>query len=252
MISDEKLKKEIKRYCKQYFYQPDVFVFKKCFSVYKSYLIILRKPEFVKEGVLFHCNESRPRVVDRDFAKFRCNGLLVERIFDLRACAFIQSIRHETEFQGTYYYTDYVCGSMVMPESYDEDISKICAGGIHYFLKAKAALYYNGGLVIYDPPPFGDKYSMFSKVCFGSDGSIMKAVERIFQDVFESRMTYYGQRNNNRTVMGEPHYFVRVFSDFSSSIIKPKNQKFKRHYSKSIQQPLMKTQKQRYVPCVRS
>jgi hypothetical protein len=95
----------------------------------------------------FKCNESRASVVNKDFAKFRSNGLLVVSIFDLVLKVELNSIFHTTitrnGYYNGYYITEYEVGLIVKPEYFDENLEKICAAGIHYFLTRTAAVDYD-------------------------------------------------------------------------------------------------------------
>jgi hypothetical protein len=45
------------------------------------------------------------------------------------------------------YKATYEVGILTKPDKYEEDISKICASGIHYFLSLESALSYNDGCI---------------------------------------------------------------------------------------------------------
>jgi hypothetical protein len=105
--------------------------------------ILLEKP-----SVGFICNEDRGAVINKDFAKFRCNGLIVILIFDLVDNTCISSINHITPY---YYMTTlYEVGKLVKPDFFDSNLNDICTHGIHYFLTLKAATCYNEGICIID------------------------------------------------------------------------------------------------------
>lgn len=120
-------------------------VFKRCRSFEKNHecLVMLEKP---MNGFL--CNESRKTVINKDFAKFRCNGLIVILIFDLVDHTCISWVNHISPI----YYnmnTLYEVGKLVKPDFFDSDLNEICTHGIHYFLTLKAAKgYYNGSCII--------------------------------------------------------------------------------------------------------
>jgi hypothetical protein len=123
-------------------YEHKGYVFKRCKNSNRSYdcLVIMKKPEN------FKCNELRPSVHNKNFAKFRCNGLITVAIYDLNLKKFISTLDHKLELIYSYYAT-YKVGTLTEPDNYVEDISVVCASGIHYFLSLEAALSYNDGLV---------------------------------------------------------------------------------------------------------
>src|SRR4029078_8701441 len=119
----EKLQEE----CKQYLTSD--FVFKRC----SEYIIFLKKPL-----LKFQCNENRSGVIDKKYAKFRCNGLFVEDIIDCETLTHICKHNHKSAI----FDIVYEVGTFVKPDSYNPNIQKICTNGIHYFLSLKAAYYY--------------------------------------------------------------------------------------------------------------
>jgi hypothetical protein len=116
-------------------------VFKKCKSEETGHdcIVMLEKP-----ADYFLCNESRKSVINKNMAKFRCNGLVVVTIFDLVSRVTVNSIMHKTEilFLRTTF-THYEIGKFVKPDLFDIDLDKICTHGIHYFLTLDAALTYD-------------------------------------------------------------------------------------------------------------
>jgi hypothetical protein len=154
-------------------YEHKGYAFKRCHNPYHhstSYdcIVVMRKPENVK------CNELRTGVVDKNFAKFRCNGLITVAIYDLNLKKFILTLEH---FVLIGYFLNvlnlnvtYTVGTLTEPDKYAEDISLICGSGIHYFLSLEAALNYKNGWVEYRDED-GNKYR------YDSDGH--KYVNRI-------------------------------------------------------------------------
>jgi hypothetical protein len=113
-------------------------VFKKCHDNVTNHgcIVMLEKPltDFI-------CNESRYSVKNKEMAKFRCNGLNVVLIYDLVLQEPVSQILHETKLWG--FLTHYKIGEFVKPDHFDDELDKICASGIHYFLTLKAAMSYN-------------------------------------------------------------------------------------------------------------
>jgi hypothetical protein len=132
----------IKRKKKSLFFSKKMsleHVFKKCKSeIGHECLVTLKKPS---KG--FICNESRCSVINKNFAKFRCNGLLVVSIFDLFLKENLYSIIHETKVRSSKICTEYKVGYVVTPNYFDENIENVCAPGIHYFLTYEAARCYD-------------------------------------------------------------------------------------------------------------
>ncbi len=120
------------------------FVFKKCKGETKEYvsykyLVVLEKPK-----TNFKSNENRTKVVNKNFAKFRCNGLITVAIYDLYEKKFIQEIYHQV----LKHEVSYSVGKFTAPDQYNEDIDIVCTSGIHYFLTLEAALNYRRGRII--------------------------------------------------------------------------------------------------------
>ncbi len=127
-------------------YMNKDFVFKKCREyegdVKHKCLVILKKP--ITD---FKCNESRSGIVDTNFAKFRCNGLITVAIYNMYTKNFIDYLHHRMEnFSGSYEVL-YKVEQLTIPHDYNEYIEIICTSGIHYFLTLEAALNYRYGIV---------------------------------------------------------------------------------------------------------
>jgi hypothetical protein len=114
-------------------------VFKKCRQWHTGHdcIVMLEKP-----ANDFICNESRT-VVNRNMAKFRCNGLLVKIIFDLVLNIELLRIVHETIVCYTRHQTIYEVGCIVTPNYFDTNLDAVCTYGIHYFLTLRAAIGYD-------------------------------------------------------------------------------------------------------------
>ncbi len=113
-------------------------VFKRCITATSDYLVALKKPT---EN--FQCNELRRAVINKNFAKFRCNGLITVAIYSIFDHKFIDHFVNVV----LQTYTEYRVGSVVFPDRYDEDIDSVCTNGIHYFLTLNSALLYKNGEV---------------------------------------------------------------------------------------------------------
>jgi hypothetical protein len=124
-------------------YKEKGYVFKRCKNLCLFYdcLVIMKKPEN------FKCNELRSGIVNKNFAKFRCNGLITVAIYDLALKEFITKLDHTLFRNRRFLDATYEVGILTEPNKYEEDIRKICASGIHYFLSLEAALSYKDGIV---------------------------------------------------------------------------------------------------------
>lgn len=89
-------------------------------------------------------NEKRFNVVDRRYAKFRANKLLVLKIYNEESNEFVASIEH-------FFYAPikYMVGQVVIPDAFDDDIDRVCTNGIHYFTTLFAAFFYGYNNVIH-------------------------------------------------------------------------------------------------------
>ncbi len=152
-------------------YEGKGYVFKRCLNnniddgTYDC-LIILQKP--IEH---FKCNESRKSVQNKDFAKFRCNGLLTIAIYDLRHKVFIYSLNHVAYYSCQLYKITYKVNTVTLPHDYDEDVEVICAPGIHYLLTLEAAINYKNGEVS----------QTFERLCknYGENGQIIYEVVNV-------------------------------------------------------------------------
>jgi hypothetical protein len=83
--------------------------------------------------------------VNKQKAKFRCNGLLVVTIFDLVFQQTVTSITHKTDIflYGRPAFTDYEVGKLVKPDLFNPNLETICTNGIHYFLSLETAMSYD-------------------------------------------------------------------------------------------------------------
>jgi antitoxin component YwqK of YwqJK toxin-antitoxin module len=111
-------------------YEEDGCVFKTCFD----YVVILRKQHDTIT------NEERSDVMDAKHAKFRGSHFLVELIFDKNdPTKTIDTIKNSVCHHCIVTYT---VGEITKADTFDTNIDKICASGIHYFKSLSAAFYY--------------------------------------------------------------------------------------------------------------
>ncbi len=115
------------------------FVFKKCTDVTEFYncIVILKKP-----SENFQSNEDRIGIINKNFAKFRCNGLITVAIYDLYLQQFRNSLDHSLCINYNFHKILYQVGKLSIPHEYNKDVSIICTSGLHYFLSLEAALNY--------------------------------------------------------------------------------------------------------------
>src|SRR4029078_43618 len=116
--------------CKRY----EGFMFKRC----SDYIIILKQP-----NEDFKCNEMRKDIVNKKYAKFRCNKALVIDIIHSETLAHINRIAHICPVIEKQIITIYEVGKVVLPDYYDLDIDEVCSNGIHYFLSLEPAYHYD-------------------------------------------------------------------------------------------------------------
>ncbi len=123
------------------FYVDDSsYVFKLC---HEEWLIILQK---VSDTLT---NESR-QVTNPMFAKYRANKLLVCEIININTYEIIDSYINIVHFIPDYNEVfeeinatlEYKKGQIIVPDSYDLDLNKVCTNGIHYFKTILAAYYF--------------------------------------------------------------------------------------------------------------
>jgi len=92
-------------------------------------------------------NENRSSICDKQWAKYRCESA---RVLSIESRDGNESFKSAISF-----HTDkrrpltYNVGEVVRAHTWDKNIEKVCAGGIHYFLSREAAHRYNyiGGKV---------------------------------------------------------------------------------------------------------
>lgn len=138
---------------------PDTFVFKKCreYRGFQEFLVVLEKP-----SCGFICNESREAVVKKDYAKFRCNGLIPRLIVSLgKYNKERDDLDHYTEISCEF--TTYELGRLVTPSRFDDRLHIVCAAGIHYFLTPLAAMAYD----------IDDGVVEFGTTRYAHDGSVI-------------------------------------------------------------------------------
>jgi antitoxin component YwqK of YwqJK toxin-antitoxin module len=121
---------EIKILYKRYIDDP-VNVYKKC----RDQWIVIMKP---LPGT--RTNESRDNVRDPGYAKFRANKLKVLVIFSIfdpskRMRAIINTYDDTVKLK-------YKVNKIVRPDNFDNNLNRICAGGVHYFKSIDAAFYW--------------------------------------------------------------------------------------------------------------
>jgi len=81
-------------------------------------------------------NEIR-QVYDKNYAGYRCESAYIVRIYNM----FTRQERSQTlSLNGTILYN---VNSIVSADGFDDDLNKVYANGIHYFLSFMAACYYH-------------------------------------------------------------------------------------------------------------
>ncbi len=116
--------------CKDYINNEN-YVFKEC----RKHIVVLDKSKCKS----FESNEGRSGIDDKNFAKFRCNGLWCSDIINIDNLAHKSKVKKHGPFASI----TYEVGKFIRPDSYTYDINKVCASGISYFLTLKPALHYS-------------------------------------------------------------------------------------------------------------
>lgn len=127
----------LKKMHKKYPYESDEsYVYKLCYSTtnQKTWIVIMQKLKETKT------NEERKRVYEKMLAKFRADKLKVIEIFnaidpDETTTMIVNRFNKKT--------LTYEVGKIVEADKYDENIDKVCSGGVHYFKSLDAAFYFN-------------------------------------------------------------------------------------------------------------
>ena len=107
-----------------------IYVFKSC---QKEWIVVMERTDGTET------NEKRLYVKDKRYAKYRASKLRVIAIinkFDPKNIIFdvVNSVYKNEKIV-------YKVGREVLPNFYDRDILKICAGGIHYYSTIEPAFY---------------------------------------------------------------------------------------------------------------
>ena len=103
-----------------------------CYKSCGSYIVTMQKrPDTV-------CNESREGVVNRIYARFRADKLLVISIKHKETGKNIDRIQNSLYVEKIWY----VVSKEVSVTNYCQDLNKVFAPGIHYFLSREPALYW--------------------------------------------------------------------------------------------------------------
>ena len=126
---------ELIKYCERYI-DDSKYVYKRC----GDHIIVMKKMYDTKT------NENREDIIDLRFAKCRADKLFVKEIIDLNVrsdfLTTVGNLNHTVTIFGVNKHIDYVVEQIVVPDLYDEDISIVCGGGIHYFNNIISAYFY--------------------------------------------------------------------------------------------------------------
>jgi hypothetical protein len=217
----------LKDLCQFFLTSPETYVFKKCKSKLTDHLciVVLRKN---KNN--FICNELRSGIINKNWAKFRCNGLMTVLIIDIVSKCLLLSIEHVT-IVGLFrpvLTTLYKCGTIVQPNGFDMVIENVCASGIHYFLSLEAALLYN-----FD-----------TGMCEGYDenGGLCES------QTYVTTTGYNKTNQQTRSVRKIPLSKQKV----TNSVHKPEVCRIKSQSVKFVFQPMQRAKQCRYIGCVRN
>ena len=132
-------------------------------------------------------NESRSNIIDRRYAKFRANKLLVKKIVDVTTLEELDKVYNfllGSKFNGKMKYT---VGQIVSVDDYDTDLEIVCSTGIHYFLTLERAYRHlckksiNNGIYVYWFPN-GQKFAECSIVDGKFDGKFDGKYEEWYEN----------------------------------------------------------------------
>jgi antitoxin component YwqK of YwqJK toxin-antitoxin module len=124
--------KAIREICNQYTDDPS-YVYKYC----TGHLVVMQKTKNTLT------NESRSDVVDPMHAKYRASELMVVRIIKIdQMDPNVQMIKSHYRSGTTSTSTSYQVGEVVHPDSFDQNLDRVCSNGIHYFKSVESAFYY--------------------------------------------------------------------------------------------------------------
>jgi antitoxin component YwqK of YwqJK toxin-antitoxin module len=126
----------IQRLCEKYS-NDEKYVFKTCnnkpHTSYHEYIVVMEK---CKDTIT---NEDRKDIVDKNYAKYRANKLNVVEIFsviNLSSKDYVVNSWSDSKL------LRYEIGKIVECDKFDENLDKVCSGGIHYFKTIIPAYYH--------------------------------------------------------------------------------------------------------------
>lgn len=102
-----------------------------------------RDGRIVRLQILGKNNRYRWDVVDENFAKFQCSDALVLDIYDPNTLEIFETARSIRDNEFIYSVNQIASSSL-----YGYDTSEVCAPGIHYFSNEKAAMAYDGVILM--------------------------------------------------------------------------------------------------------
>ncbi len=214
------------------------FVFKKCISKETGHacLVIGKKPQYFvydkngkRQSFNFLCNESRQNIGNKNFAKFRCNGLIIVEIYDLVTNKTLPFITHTCVLSFWSIFMpnrlvsiEYIKGEFIQPDEYDLNIEGICRPGLHYFLSREAALNYEYG--------YSKGYDANGHLILQRDETnhVNFLTQSPAQNVIVSKINWWMRSNNQRTG-GQKMVLASKFKKQKDSIKLPKKSCVIRH-----------------------
>lgn len=101
-----------------------------------QWLIVMKK---IDNEPSTKTNEERLSVIESDFAMYRANRLLVEKIININNPKTKKQLILN-DFNGKH--TEYKAGTIVTPDKYDVNINNIHSNGIHYFKSFVPCFYF--------------------------------------------------------------------------------------------------------------
>jgi antitoxin component YwqK of YwqJK toxin-antitoxin module len=116
-------------------YPEGNFLYKSCSTDNDSWIVVL---QLADRSITNQCRLSIGHP-NRKYAKFRASkAKVIDIIHKFDQTKIIDSVKSSSH----YYKIEYVKGTIVLPNAFDTNLSKVCSSGIHFFESIEAAFYY--------------------------------------------------------------------------------------------------------------
>ena len=116
-------------------YPEGNFLYKSCSTDNDSWIVVL---QLADRSITNQCRLSIGHP-NRKYAKFRASkAKVIDIIHKFDQTKIIDSVKSSSH----YYKIEYVKGTIVLPNAFDTNLSKVCSSGIHFFESIEAAFYF--------------------------------------------------------------------------------------------------------------